>query len=149
MTDPTRLQLRRVKGFDLQAESHAVNGLPAISVARPHLFGNPFRIDPSRPRIEAVRSFRGFLYRWSGNKILHGVRDADDGSPAPLDGLALIVLRNRIRASVHRLRGHNLACFCPAGEACHADVYLDVLKTDKPEIWARQHPKLIVGSSAR
>ena len=146
MTLPVRLQLRRAKGFDLQEVSRAVNGLPAVSVARPHLFGNPFRIDPARPRKAAVQSFRGFLYRWSGNTICHGARNADDGTPAVLDGLALIVLRTRILANVHQLRGHNLACFCPAGQPCHADVYLDVLKTDKPEIWARRYPKLVRGA---
>lgn len=145
MTDPVRLQLRRVKGFDLQEASRAVNGLPAASVARPHLFGNPFRIDAKRPRSAVVKSFRGFLYRWTDDALFRGAHHADDGSAAPLAGIGLIILRNRIRANVHRLRGHNLACFCPAGEPCHADVYLDVLKTDKPERWARRYPKLIEG----
>lgn len=143
MTEPVRLQLRRTRGFDLQAVSRAVNGLPAVSVARPHLFGNPFKIDPARPRKAAVQSFRGLLYRWSDTTIIDGTRFQDDGSCAPMAGLGLLIWRNSIRANVHRLRGHNIACFCPAGEPCHADVYLDVLKTDKPEIWARRYPKLI------
>ncbi|WP_375453762.1 hypothetical protein [uncultured Methylobacterium sp.] len=36
-----RLRLSRAKGFDLQAHSLAVNGLPAVVVARPTKWGNP------------------------------------------------------------------------------------------------------------
>lgn len=39
---PVRLQLSRAKGFNLQAQSRGLNGLPARSVARPGPFGNPF-----------------------------------------------------------------------------------------------------------
>jgi hypothetical protein len=39
---PVRLRLSRAKGFDLQATSRALNGLPAKSVARPGPWGNPF-----------------------------------------------------------------------------------------------------------
>lgn len=38
MTAPVRLQLSRKKGFDLQAHSSAVNGLPAVNVARPTMW---------------------------------------------------------------------------------------------------------------
>lgn len=41
---PVRLQLSRKKGFDLQALSLETNGLPAVSVARPSKWGNPFRV---------------------------------------------------------------------------------------------------------
>ncbi len=44
MTIPVRLQLARIKGFDLQATSLATNGLPAVNVARPSMWGNPFVI---------------------------------------------------------------------------------------------------------
>lgn len=39
---PKRIQRRRVKGFDLQKESVALNGLNAVSVCRPGKWGNPF-----------------------------------------------------------------------------------------------------------
>lgn len=44
MPKPVRLQLSRRKGFDLQALSMATNGLPAVNVARPTKWGNPFPI---------------------------------------------------------------------------------------------------------
>ena len=42
---PVRIVLSRRAGFDLQAISHSINGLPAHSVARPGPWGNPFSID--------------------------------------------------------------------------------------------------------
>ena len=42
MPAPVRLQLRRTAGFRLQDASRAANGLPAIRVARPGPWGNPF-----------------------------------------------------------------------------------------------------------
>ena len=44
---PVRLRLSRRKGFDLQATSRALNGLPAVNVARPSRWGNPFRFNPA------------------------------------------------------------------------------------------------------
>ncbi|ODT82789.1 MAG: hypothetical protein ABS76_06965 [Pelagibacterium sp. SCN 64-44] len=41
---PVRIVLLRRAGFDLQAISHSINGLPAHSVARPGKWGNPFTI---------------------------------------------------------------------------------------------------------
>ena len=40
--EPVRLRLSRAKGFNLQALSQATNGLPAVNVARPSKWGNPF-----------------------------------------------------------------------------------------------------------
>lgn len=31
-----------------------------------------------------------------------------------------------MRGNLHTLRGKNLACFCPAGSPCHADVLLEL-----------------------
>lgn len=60
MSEPIRLQLSRRKGFDLQAASRAANGLEAVRVARPSVFGNPF----TAANVAAVNLliFRGFVY---------------------------------------------------------------------------------------
>lgn len=42
---PQRLVLSRKAGFNLQATSMALNGLPARRVTRPGPWGNPFSID--------------------------------------------------------------------------------------------------------
>jgi len=132
MTAAVRLQLSRHRGFDLQATSLALNGLPGRVVTRPGLFGNPF---------DTARTFRRFLRHMSQTAIMDGTQ-FEDGERAPLAGLGMIVLRNRIRANIWHLRGHNLACWCKPGAACHADVYLDLLATDWPERWKRQYPRI-------
>lgn len=129
--------MSRAAGFRLQEASRALNGLPARPVTRPGLFGNPFRDDP----VVAVRLFRGFLRRWSQEAMIDAAR-FEDGERAPMAGIGLIVLRNRIRANVQRLRGHNLACWCAPGAPCHADVYLELLATDWPERWKALYPAL-------
>jgi hypothetical protein len=54
-TRPVRLRLSRAKRFDLQAHSRAVNGLPAINVARPSKWGNPFTFENSGEVHPALR----------------------------------------------------------------------------------------------
>jgi hypothetical protein len=141
VTKPVRLQLSRRKGFNLQAVSIAVNGLPPLVVARPGLFGNPFAVTSTTDAAAAVSCFRRFLRRWSQTQIMEGAM-FEDGESAPIAGLGLIVLRNKIRANIWNLRGHNLACWCKPDAPCHADVYLDVLATDWPERWKRTYPKI-------
>ena len=108
---PARIVLSRRAGFDLQAASQALNGLPAQSVARPGMWGNPFVIDAvmaetgltrDAAQAEAVARHR----RW-----LLGEIEADRPPPPLTD----------IRT---RLAGKNLACWCPAGTPCHVDTLL-------------------------
>lgn len=60
---PKRMQLSRHAGFNLQAVSQALNGLPAKRVTRPGPWGNPFTIadmerqyglDPAAAQAKAV-----------------------------------------------------------------------------------------------
>ena len=108
---PVRIVLSRRAGFDLQAISQALNGLPAQSVARPGPWGNPFSIeavmaetglDKDAAQAEAV----GRYGRW--------VRGEIEG-PKPPPGI------ENIRAA---LGGKNLACWCREGSPCHVDTLL-------------------------
>lgn len=108
---PVRIVLSRKAGFDLQAISQSLNGLPAQSVARPGPWGNPFTIadmqdelglDKDAAQAEAV----GRYGRW--------VRGELDGPKPPPD-------RAKIRAE---LAGKNLACWCREGSPCHVDTLL-------------------------
>lgn len=106
---PVRLRLSRAKGFDLQAHSLAINGLPAVNVARPSKWGNPYKV---------------------GDPVYHPVtgRQRKEGMT-----VQEAVARYRERECVpHRsgeirreLGGRNLACWCAPGEPCHADVLLE------------------------
>jgi hypothetical protein len=108
---PVRIVLSRRAGFDLQAISQSLNGLPAQSVARPGPWGNPFTIaeiqeelglDKDAAQAEAV----GRYGRW--------VRGEYDGPKPPPSW-------EKIRAE---LAGKNLACWCREGSPCHVDTLL-------------------------
>jgi hypothetical protein len=111
MTDdtrpPQRIQLRRTKGW------RKPEG--AINVARPSRWGNPYTIaemaavypddDPAELRRKCVADFRGMVEgRWEY-----------EGSNYPM----LFALRRD-------LAGHDLACWCPLDQPCHADVLLEL-----------------------
>lgn len=102
MTAPVRLQLSRKKGFDLQAWSREVNGLPAVNVARPSKWGNPYKVGPLDAET-AVRLFRD---------IWHVALLGEHGEQR--------------RAMLSELRGKNLACWCAPDAPCHADVLLEL-----------------------
>lgn len=132
MTRPARLRLSRAKGFDLQTASIALNGLPAVNVARPSKWGNPFTLANARDvgftgtdealRAMVVDSFRiwtGPLYRnvWMGPES-EARRDA-------------------IWDNLDQLAGKNLACWCPLDGPCHADI---LLKMAKPKLCEEVRP---------
>jgi hypothetical protein len=98
---PRRIQLSRRRGWRKPAG--------AIVVSRPSKWGNPFVIDESRTRAEAIR-----LYERA------------------LAGRGPVKLRFT-RAEVKReLAGRDLACWCPLDVPCHADVLLAVANEDRP-----------------
>lgn len=108
---PARIVLSRRAGFDLQAVSQALNGLPAQSVARPGPWGNPFTIDgvmaetgldKAAAQAEAVARHA----RWMAGEI-----EADRPRPS----------RAEMRAA---LGGKNLACWCRQGTPCHVDTLI-------------------------
>jgi hypothetical protein len=97
---PVRLRLSRVRGFDLQAHSRAVNGLPAVNCARPGKWGNGFRwqqIGRERAVAKHAASIRLAVQKWPS-----------------------------VREAMEELRGKNLACWCRLDEACHCDTLLEL-----------------------
>lgn len=113
---PQRMQLSRKAGFNLQAASSALNGLPAKRITRPGPWGNPFTIedavkryglDPEAAQAKAV----ALCGQW-----LRGTLDAKLSPGTPPSG-----------ADIRReLAGHNLACWCRPGTPCHADVLIEL-----------------------
>jgi hypothetical protein len=104
---PVRLQLSRKRGFDLQGVSQLVNGLPAVNVARPSIFGNEFLIGPDGDAERVVECYRRSLRAAEAKSLGTRPRAA------------------RILKNLESLRGKNLACWCKPGEPCHADVLLE------------------------
>lgn len=116
MVRPQRMQVSRKAGFDLQASSRALNGLPAKLVTRPGPWGNPFSIEDTAERygldkVAAQAKAVALCAEW-----LHGRLDPalSPGDPPS---------RETIRSA---LAGHNLACWCKPGTPCHADVLIDL-----------------------
>lgn len=114
MTAPARIQLSRRKGFDLQAASLALNGLPAVNIARPGPLGNPFIVGEDGTRTECVHLFRMLT---TGHLALT-CKVSVESQRRVITYLAehLKVLRNR-----------NVACWCPLNSACHGDPLLELL----------------------
>lgn len=124
---PQRIRLSRKKGFNLQAASQALNGLPAVNVARPGPFGNPFRVNgyDIKDATEAVDRFRARVVGFElDGKFLKA-------SPHPESYFG------RMLATAHQLRGKNLACWCALDAPCHADVLLE-LANPNPEGWLQR-----------
>lgn len=125
MTRPVRLRLSRRKGFDLQAWSREVNGLPAVNVARPSRYGNPFVVGTDGTRAECVRFFA---------LAVNGLVLASARRSAATDALTLASAGRRW---AREIRGHNVGCWCelPAlgsPDICHGAVWLVLADDEKP-----------------
>lgn len=140
---PVRLQLSRKKGFDLQALSRATNGLPAVNVARPGKWGNPFdfrksdcgwialsygcRGDRLGRQYASVRAFREWIAPGEGKRTVRMERGMVMGNETKI-----VAIGPRVVAGMapslddvrETLAGKNLACWCKPGDPCHADVLL-------------------------
>jgi hypothetical protein len=121
MTRPIRLRLSRARGFDLQAASRAINGLPAMSVARPSTWGNGFKIRPGDeipeygivlPAIETAGQAVQLHRAWLAGFLATAV-GADFLAP---------------------LRGHNLACWCALDAECHGNTLLEFANAPRPAV---------------
>lgn len=93
---PHAVQRKRVKGYQTPDNT--------VSVARPSIFGNPFKVTDKRDALAATRLFAFWL-----------LSDKLNYQPER---------RQRILDNLHKLRGKNLSCFCPLDQPCHRDVLL-------------------------
>jgi hypothetical protein len=110
------MQLSRRAGFNLQAASRALNGLPAVRVTRPGPWGNPFTIAETAARYgldaaAAQEKAVALCAAWLAGTLEPAL------SPGPPPS------RAEIR---QHLSGHNLACWCRPGTPCHADVLVGI-----------------------
>jgi hypothetical protein len=129
-SEPKRIQLRRTKGW------RKPEG--AVVVSRPSKWGNPFRISRSGgtvygPNWTQARDNWGqqrnlaeyALYISGGGEGWNGVAE----SVRIFRGLITVRMRDepdRFTGWIARLRGRDLACWCPLDQPCHADVLLEV-----------------------
>lgn len=116
MSEPLRIQRQRTKGWKMP------DG--AVYVGRPTLWGNPVVVNDKCSRATAVKMYRRMLT--TSQTRLVGMLVYEDGTIAPLAGIGLTIWRNKVRQSLHDLRGKDLACWCRLDQPCHADVLLEL-----------------------
>lgn len=108
---PQRIQLRRTKGW------RKPQG--AIFVARPSKWGNPFTVadaidaEYSNPRRACVSHYRAWM-------------EGCDQYSDELRSAGRYYDRRVTLALLDELRGHDLACWCPLDQPCHADVLIEL-----------------------
>jgi len=120
---PQRIQRKRTKGYDMQAESMALNGLPAVSVCRPGKWGNHFSVMWSPERAE--------FYVWNtlanqSSILFHSKRAAAEEACVSFRFFLERKYREELSTHALPLRGKNLACFCPLDMPCHADIWIEI-----------------------
>ena len=98
MNTPRRIQLSRKKGWLMPPNT--------IRVCRPTYFGNPFKVGRDGAAEECVELFRMAILSGSLRRLPY--------KPGHSFGW------------MTALRGKNLACWCPEGSPCHADVLLEI-----------------------
>ena len=133
---PTRIQLRRVKGW------RKPEG--AIVVARPSRWGNPYVVGD--PDVEFCGTALG---PGAGYYRSDDPRGCQHGLPPLTAAQAVYLYRSELtdfladpdpyydelRSALNDLRGHDLACWCPLVDGsgqpfpCHADVLLELANT--------------------
>lgn len=123
---PKRIQLRRTKGFSLQAESAKLNGLPAVKVTRPGTWGNPFKVGMRVMRGDPSRRGPLAMVWCQCLTDFHDPRLTLLETPEQCIEWYRWLITEAIPKDMSELRGKNLACFCPLGTACHADVLLEL-----------------------
>ena len=97
---PRRIKRQRTKGWRMPEG--------AVYVGRPSKWGNPYRVDGPP---DALR-------RSSAEAAVSAFRDLYCGVLRPS--------KKWIADWLMPLRGHDLACWCPLDQPCHADVLLEL-----------------------
>lgn len=132
---PQRIQRRRTRGWKMPPG--------ALYVGRPTVFGNPWSV--SGVTVEGP----GWFFQTAYDGFDDGIDDAigeahefavqlyrswlDLGSEAPVlkgrppaEQRPLEAKRASILGQLHILAGHDLACWCPEGLACHSDLLIEL-----------------------
>lgn len=110
---PKRFQRSRAKGWQMPENT--------VYVGRPTIWGNPFIHHDAAQAVDAYR------------RLLSGGTQSFDMGPGKLQFAKNAHPQSlhwsysaHVLERVHQLRGKHLACWCAAGEPCHADVLLEI-----------------------
>ena len=113
---PERIQRKREKGWKMPEG--------AIYVGRPSKWGNPFQVNAPVSSVDR---------RWHYLKHALGTGAETFSSITPLDSQVVvdaytwwIIEHPHLMCSLPDLRDHDLVCWCPLDQPCHADVLLEL-----------------------
>lgn len=114
MSSPIRVQRKRVKGYKMPENT--------VSVTRPGKWGNPFKVNMPVPEEWVSKLNHDDHFHFM--KFECGYVDGAEN--------AVWLFRHYVAPTLDltELRGKNLACFCKIGDACHADVLLELANKD-------------------
>lgn len=115
---PVRIQRKRTKGWRMPEG--------AIYVGRPSRWGNPLRAGDSvvtpHPGAHYAPFWIGTTHEVGSYNWFDVRRIADAAETVAL----FRVLVEYVGPELRSLRGHDLACWCPLDQPCHADVLLEL-----------------------
>ena len=112
---PQRIQRQRTKSCKMP--------LNTVYVGRPSMWGNPFKLD---------KGLCGEPWRVYQRGVIQPCRTKEEAQAEAVNAFRLMLLydhpRNRqlLTDVKTKLRGKNLACWCPLDQPCHADVLLEL-----------------------
>jgi hypothetical protein len=104
---PERIQLKRTKGWKMPPNT--------VKVDRTTNFGNPFTVSSKMKPGSVIGP--GYVIVPSAEEAVTCFREMLTLPGETADGF---------RQFIPTLRGKNLACWCWLGDACHADVLLEI-----------------------
>ena len=102
MTKPVRIQRKRTGGWKMPANT--------VYVGRPSKWGNNFSVE-KYGRTRSIKHYSRLMARLLKSPSTIGIQ---------------------FRSDLAKLRGKNLACWCRADQACHADVLLELANRTPP-----------------
>lgn len=109
---PVRIQLSRKKGWRKPENT--------VVVSRPSWWGNPYSVS------EVNGEWATFWkHPTMGEIAIGGHSTKSEALRVVIDAFRGLVEDGHFN-SVEVLRGHNLACWCPLDQPCHADVLLSI-----------------------
>lgn len=124
-----RIQLQRTKGWRKPENT--------VLVARRSRWGNPFAVVGAqviaRPwSVQRERNLQSAV-QWRGDEVIYSCHSSVSGATAHAINLfhayCAVTLRDtpiEFAKWIAPLRGHDLGCWCPLNQPCHADVLLEL-----------------------